>query len=204
VTQRAPAAATPANTQARLPNATRLVQPPVRNAIVAAVDEIDALDLAPGASRIGGTAANDEPPPAASTDGHFAFVANHPSGAAIFDDDALRAQLTRLLLESLAPRLGLDPKRIVVRADGVARAPLNAANAIGLQRDGTLFLDPVRYRPDRDSGRYLLAHELAHAAQRYGNGAAAAPAAIEADAHRMARALVRQQTVPRPTAAPLP
>jgi hypothetical protein len=199
MTQRAPATAAPASTPARPPTGSRESRPAARNATVAATD----LDVA--MPRVGSVVANDDSPPAAQAGVHFACLANHPAGATVFDDDALRAQLTRLLIESLAPHLGLDPKRIVVHADAAARGPLGVGNAVGLQRDGTLFLDPARYRPDRDSGRYLLAHELAHAAQRYGNGAAgAAPAAIEADAHRIARALVRRQPVPRPTAGLAP
>lgn len=196
MTQRASAMAASVDKSARA--ARRPPLPAARKPIVAAIDEFDLLDAATGGPRRDGSAANDEPPRVPRDAGHFAALATHTAGAAVFDDDALRAQLTRLLLDSMAPRLGLDAKRIVVRADTTARAPLGAHHAVGLQRDGTLFLDPVRYRPDRDSGRYLLAHELAHAAQRFGSGAAAAPEALESEAHRMARALLRKQVVPRP------
>ncbi len=200
MSRRAPAGVVQAPARGRQPARGTPARPGPRNAIAAAYDEFDGPEVEALVQPRGDPAANDESPAPAD----FSGVATHAARAGIFDDDAARARLTLLLLQALAPRLGLDPSRIVVRADAAARAPLDAVGAAGLQRDGTLLLHPGHYRPERDSGRYLFAHELAHAAQRFGTGSPAPATAVEADAHRMARALVRQQAVPRPATALAP
>lgn len=85
----------------------------------------------------------------------------------ISDQDLARAIITRVLLDELAPRLGLDPSRLSIRVDAAAEAQTNAAGASGLQEGTTILLHPQRYRPGTTFGRYLLAHEAAHAAQRH-------------------------------------
>lgn len=87
-------------------------------------------------------------------------------GLRIFDPDTARAQLTRQLLTELAPAFGLDLSqlRITVTAAGAAR--IEARGASALQEDQNILLHPQRYRPETESGRYLLAHEAVHAAQR--------------------------------------
>jgi hypothetical protein len=119
------------------------------------------------------------------------------------DDDPARATITRLLIEELAPLLGIDPQRIVVHADAGALSRLGPRRAAGLQDQGEVFLHPQHYRPQDDSGRYLLAHELTHAAQRRVDGHSnpnddgLRPAEHEADL--VARAFVRRQALPRPS-----
>ena len=84
----------------------------------------------------------------------------------IHDDDAARALVTRWLVQELAPLLGLDPKRIEIRTDAEAESRTNARGASGLSEQQRIFLHPQRFQPMTEHGRYLLAHELAHAAQR--------------------------------------
>ena len=84
----------------------------------------------------------------------------------IADEDLARAIITRVLLDELAPRIGLDPSRITIHVDAQAEAAVNAAGASGLQEGTTILLHPRRYQPSAREGRYLLAHEAAHAAQR--------------------------------------
>lgn len=84
----------------------------------------------------------------------------------VSDADARRALATRLLIDQLAPALGLDPSRIRIRCDGGAAARLDAAGASGLQEGANILLHPARFRPETREGRGLLAHEAAHVAQR--------------------------------------
>ncbi|MDE2372541.1 MAG: DUF4157 domain-containing protein, partial [Burkholderiales bacterium] len=85
---------------------------------------------------------------------------------AVVDADAERRAMTQRLLEQLAPALGLDPARLTIEVHAAGRARLDAAGARGLQEGATIWLHPAQYAPARDSGRYLLAHEATHAAQR--------------------------------------
>lgn len=84
----------------------------------------------------------------------------------VSDADARRALATRLLIDQLAPALGLDPSRIRIRCDGGTAARLDAAGASGLQEGASILLHPARFRPETREGRGLLAHEAAHVAQR--------------------------------------
>ena len=47
-----------------------------------------------------------------------------------------------------------------------AEARVNAAGASALQDGTTIYLHPARYQPNSERGRYLLAHETVHVAQR--------------------------------------
>ena len=141
----------------------------------------------------------DDPP---SPD--FSRVANR--GPDILDADPERARITRLLLTELAPALGLDLSglRITVTAAGGAR--IEARGASGLQEESHLLLHPARYRPDSTHGRYLLAHEAVHAAQRR---LAHAPdgdareqiAAAEAEAGELGRDFAERRPLRRPRIA---
>ena len=84
----------------------------------------------------------------------------------IDDAHAARAVVTQLLLDELASTLGLDPKRITLNMDCRAEARVNAAGASALQDGTTIYLHPARYQPNSERGRYLLAHETVHVAQR--------------------------------------
>lgn len=142
----------------------------------------------------------DESPP------DFSRVANRGIDR-IRDPDDARAQATRHLLLQLAPVLGLDPARlrITVSADGGARIEARGANA--LQDGDEVLLHPGRYRPQTDAGRYLLAHELTHAAQRQLGGAPVRRAAAgqlraaEDEAARIGRDFVAGRPLQRPRIA---
>lgn len=142
----------------------------------------------------------DESPP------DFSRVANRGIDR-IRDPDVARAQATRQLLLQLAPMLGLDPARlrITVSADGGARIEARGANA--LQDGDEVLLHPGRYRPQTDAGRYLLAHELTHAAQRRLGGApvrrdaAGQLRAAEDEAARIGRDFVAGRPLQRPRIA---
>lgn len=77
-----------------------------------------------------------------------------------------RAERTRAVIGDLAPRLGLDPSRLVVRDDDAAGRFVAARGASGVQESGRVHLHPAYYDPATVAGRYLLAHEAAHVAQR--------------------------------------
>lgn len=87
-------------------------------------------------------------------------------GAAITDADLDRAEVTRLLVSALAPRLGLRVEDVRIRVDGHADGLAGARGARGLMTEGTVHLRPRSYDPRSLSGRRLLGHEVAHLAQR--------------------------------------
>ncbi len=135
----------------------------------------------------------------------YSLVEAHSPTSNIRDDDPARAQVTRLLIQELAPLLGIDPGRVVVNADRQALRRLAPRRATGLQEHGEVFLHPDRYRPQEPAGRYLVAHELAHLAQRRvdarGDRKRQGLAGAEREAHEIARAFVRRQALPRPAVA---
>jgi hypothetical protein len=87
-------------------------------------------------------------------------------GAAITDADPDRAEVTRLLISALAPRLGLRVEDVRIRVDGHADGLAGARGARGLMAEGTVHLRPQSYDPRSVSGRRLLGHEVTHLAQR--------------------------------------
>ncbi|MGM0576561.1 MAG: eCIS core domain-containing protein [Myxococcota bacterium] len=88
-----------------------------------------------------------------------------PAGDVV-DPDAVRAERTTALLRQLADAFGLAAGDLTVRVDDEARGRTDARGASGLQEDGHVWLHPDRYDPGTRDGRYLLGHEVAHAAQR--------------------------------------
>jgi len=118
--------------------------------------------------------------------GDFASLRSRQVTKTIHDDDIGRALLTEWLIQELAPLLGLDPNKIEVRVNADAESRLNSRGASGLMESGTIYLHPNRYQPQRSDGRYLLAHEAAHVAQRLLNGPEDEPAA-EAEAAELGR-----------------
>lgn len=108
----------------------------------------------------------DDPPPPLDFSG-IAVNSAHHQGLQILDKDTARAQLTRQLLTELAPAFGLDLSRLRITVTAAGGARIEARGASALQEDHTILLHPQRYRPQIESGRYLLAHEAAHAAQRH-------------------------------------
>ena len=177
MSQRAATAAAPASTKTALARAAA----PTRTAAPAgdtAMAEAPALPLAALAPQ---------------ANGGFATL---PAGNVV-DADAERRLATQRLLEQLAPALGLDLRRIRVEIHGAGHARLNGAGARGLQEGATIWLHPSQYLPQRPDGRYLLAHEATHAAQR----ALTAPgdeAAAEAEAAELGREFAAGRTPRRP------
>lgn len=119
-----------------------------------------------------------------------------PAGNVI-DADAQRRQATQRLLEQLAPALGLDLRRIRVEIHSAGNARLDGAGACGLQEGATIWLHPSQYLPQRPDGRYLLAHEATHAAQRAVRGRTD-EAAAEAEAAELGREFAAGRTPRRP------
>jgi len=90
----------------------------------------------------------------------------------IHDEDIGRALLTEWLLRELAPLLGVDPDKLEIRVNHDAESRATAKGASALQEGNTVYLHPERFDPGERDGRYLLAHEVTHAAQRRPFGAA--------------------------------
>lgn len=130
---------------------------------------------------------------APQAEGGFATL---PAGAVV-DADAQRRLATQRLLAQLAPALGLDLSRLRVEVHGSGEARLDAAGARGLQEGATIWLHPSQYLPQRPEGRYLLAHEATHAAQRALTGRPD-EAAAEAEAAELGREFAAGRTLRRP------
>lgn len=106
----------------------------------------------PLAAPVAGPMRDDMPAPSAAT--------------SIVDADLARAELTKLLLSALAPRLGLRVEDVRIRVDGHADSLAGARGARGLMAGGTVHLRPGSYDPRSVAGRRLLGHEVTHVAQR--------------------------------------
>ncbi|MET4726683.1 hypothetical protein ABIE09_000454 [Lysobacter enzymogenes] len=150
------------------------------------------------------TAAPLAPPPLLRSDEAAPdFARIGCGGARIHDADLARARLTAQLLQELGRAFGLDLSRLEVQVDADAAIRIQARGANALQEDARVLLHPGRYRPHEAQGRYLLAHETAHAAQRA--LASAAPsdnvAAAEAEADAIGAAFARRESLPRPRVA---
>ncbi|NOT87868.1 MAG: DUF4157 domain-containing protein [Lysobacter sp.] len=124
----------------------------------------------------------------------------HAPDKRILDTDSARAQLTRRLLAELAPALGLDLSRLRITVTAAGGARIEARGASALQEDQNILLHPQRYRPETDAGRYLLAHEAAHAAQRRLAGTPDVRAA-ETEADVIGRAFAARERLQRPSVA---
>ena len=112
----------------------------------------------------------DEPPPPLDFSRVVVNGVHEPglrtSDPHILDADTARARLTRQLLTELAPAFGLDLSRLRITVTAAGAARIEARGASALQEEQTILLHPQRYRPQTEFGRYLLAHEAVHAAQR--------------------------------------
>jgi Domain of unknown function (DUF4157) len=73
-------------------------------------------------------------------------------------------------------RFGYDFSRVRVHADGTAAAAARALNAAAFTLGADIVFDAGRYVPATNSGRGLLAHELAHVMQQSGR---AMPATLQ-------------------------
>jgi len=72
----------------------------------------------------------------------------------------------RRIIAVLAPVLGLDPARIELRMGPDAAMRVEAAGAAALAECGAILLHPARVAPETPAGRHIVAHEVAHLAQR--------------------------------------
>ena len=150
----------------------------------------------------------DDPPPPLDFSGIAVNGARH-QGPRILDKDTARAQLTRQLLTELAPAFGLDLSRLRITVTAAGGARIEARGASALQEDHTILLHPQRYRPQIESGRYLLAHEAAHAAQRHLDASRMPTArtetmrvaAAEAEATELGRDFAQRRSLRRPQVA---
>lgn len=124
--------------------------------------------------------------------------AERPEG--ISDANHARALLTHLLINQLAPALGFDPKRITIQVDAGAEARINARGARALQEGSAIYLHPRDYDPAEPEGRFLLAHEAAHVAQR-GAAEPGTLAEAEREAETIGRLFAEHAQAPRPRIA---
>lgn len=120
-------------------------------------------------------------------------------------EPALHAAIPREI-GALAPSLGLAPGDVKVRADGEAGRRLDSRGARGLLDSGVVYLHPTKVDPRMDTGRYVLAHELAHLAQSRnpvptGGAGRRARLSAEAEAARIGQAHARGARVGRPLAS---
>lgn len=82
-------------------------------------------------------------------------------------------QLDAPLRDFFEPRFGADFGAVRMHTDAEAGASAHSVGALAYAVDNHVVVDPDHYRPDSDSGRRLLAHELTHTLQQ-GDGAAMA------------------------------
>ena len=73
----------------------------------------------------------------------------------------------RTLMEQ---RLGADFGHVRIHADHPAAAAARALGAAAYTAGNSIVFGPGRYRPDREEGRELLAHELVHTIQQDASG----------------------------------
>jgi hypothetical protein len=136
---------------------------------------------------------------------HFASTALRPQlvppreKIRITDEDEARAIVTNWLVRELAPLLGLDPSRVEIHVDNEAESRVAARGATGLMEDGKVFLHPARFRPSEPSGRELIAHELAHVAQRNASALAGETTRqAETEAAAIGRRFGQRRSIARP------
>ncbi|MGC9969995.1 MAG: DUF4157 domain-containing protein [Bryobacteraceae bacterium] len=118
-------------------------------------------------------------------------------GAGVDDDDAERARQTARLIREIGPALGLDPHKLRIVVNDAAAAATGTRRAAGLELHGVIQLYP-RFDPKTVEGRYLLGHELAHAAQRGLTGADADVDLTELEAEEVGRAVARGEEFEAP------
>jgi hypothetical protein len=121
-------------------------------------------------------------------------------------DDGKTAAI-EALLGHLASQLGLRPGQIQVRVDREAEVIVSQRGADGAARQGVVYLRSDKFDPTSRTGRRLLAHESAHAAQALLPQAAAEPnrrrhIAAELEAERTADIYVATRTA-QPVRVPL-
>ncbi len=153
-------------------------------------------------SASGAAAREDERPPV-QAERDFTGVRASAAVINIKDDDPVRAEMTRRLLERLAQQLGLNPDRLEIRTDREAARHADARGARGTMEGGVVYLDPRRYDPRTREGAYLIGHEVVHVAQRaHANGRSAGKVLLaEIEAHELGRAFADGRVIEQPKIA---
>ena len=118
--------------------------------------------------------------------------------AGIEDDDTVRARQTARLIREIAPALGLDRRKLRIVVNESSAAAAKTRRAAALELNGVIQLDPDYYDPVTFEGRYLLGHELAHAAQRQAAGPVSATELVEYEAEEIGAAIARRTPFERP------
>jgi hypothetical protein len=97
------------------------------------------------------------------------------------------------------PRFGHDFSQVRVHADAEGAMSARSVNASAYTLGRHMMFDTNRYDPVSQSGRHLLAHELAHVVQQRGGtgGGAADAGQLERQADRAAMSAVRGGSMPR-------
>ncbi|MDQ1300494.1 MAG: hypothetical protein QG637_412, partial [Chloroflexota bacterium] len=142
--------------------------------------------------------AND---PVPATQVRFDETIARSTTVTIVDGNDARAQLASLLLRQLGAGMGFDASRVDLRIDAAAAARINARGGQALQENWAIDLHPGRFDPSSESGRFLLAHEAAHVAQRHVAGARASSRAAEREADFVGRSFAMDGRVVRPVIA---
>ena len=106
----------------------------------------------------------------------------------------------RALVATMGERLGLSPDEVDVRLDDDAQRRAAASGGPGVMEGGVVYLDGRHYDPTTSAGRYTVAHELTHVAQRKLTSGDVSPIglAAEVEATTFARSLANGEWVGRP------
>lgn len=102
---------------------------------------------------------------------------------------------TRLDRESRSffePRFGMDLSDVRIHTGAPANESARSVNARAYTLGNNIVFGPGEYRPGDDSGRHLLAHELAHVAQQ------------ESASSNAKRRVIHRQPAPPPVPRPAP
>lgn len=122
-------------------------------------------------------------------------------GVAVSDSDPARLPATKELAAGLGSQLGITwPVRVHI--DDHAERELGGRSSRGAALGESVYIRPRGFDPRAASGRRLLAHELAHAAQaRVPAGAGALRSMAESEAGAVADAFAAGRRVSRPAHA---
>ena len=114
------------------------------------------------------------------------------------DPEPDRAAAIRAIVSHIAPRLGLRVDQLRIYVDADANRLTQQHSASGLQHRGGVYLRPGDFDPRTRRGRYLLGHELAHAAQRRVVAPPTPTEHAEAEAHAIGEAIADARQVDAP------
>ncbi|MDK2745520.1 MAG: DUF4157 domain-containing protein [Nitrospira sp. BO4] len=86
--------------------------------------------------------------------------------------------LDRTMLQFFEPRLGRDLSGVRIHTDSAASQSASAVDARAYTLGNNIVFGNGEYVPHSESGRHLIAHELAHVAQQSGQAASGKPPVI--------------------------